>query len=134
MAPSDPDTKAQSPELPNPEAMQALIARAGEGPVVMLNLLKFKPEGGQEKYAQYGAAVAPLLGKAGGTIRYMGNPDELLIGSEAWDSLLLIEYPTRQAFLDMVTSAEYQAIQHLREESLVRSVLYATNPVVAPFD
>jgi uncharacterized protein (DUF1330 family) len=112
--------------------MQALIARAGEGPVVMLNLLKFKPEGGQEKYAQYGAAVAPLLGKAGGTIRYMGNPDELLIGSEAWDSLLLIEYPTRQAFLDMVTSAEYQAIQHLREESLVRSVLYATNPVVAP--
>ncbi len=34
-------------------------------PIFMLNALWFKPNGGKEKYAEYGAAVAPLLEKHG---------------------------------------------------------------------
>ncbi|MDP3940397.1 MAG: DUF1330 domain-containing protein [Deltaproteobacteria bacterium] len=124
-----PDGKSARPlETPNPEALQAFAARATEGPVVMLNLLKFKPDGGREMYARYGAAVMPLLQKAGGRIVYAGEGTERLIGSTEWDSVLLVEYPTRQAFLDMVLSETYRAIQHLRDESLERSVLYATDP------
>ncbi len=119
-------------EGPNAEAFQSLASRADEGPVVMLNLLRFKPAGGAEMYAKYGEAVTPHLRKVGGRVLYMGRPDELLIGSERWDSLLLVEYPTRGAFVAMVTSPEYQAIQHLRDESLERSVLYATNPLPVP--
>jgi uncharacterized protein (DUF1330 family) len=74
---------------------------------------------------------APLR-KVGGRVLYLGKPDELLIGRDSWDSLLLVEYPTRGGFVAMVASPEYQAIQHLRDESLERSVLYATNPVPTP--
>jgi uncharacterized protein (DUF1330 family) len=62
----------------------------------------------------------------------MGQPDELVIGHESWDSVVLVEYPSRGAFIGMVTSPGYQAIQHLRDESLERSVLYATNPLPTP--
>jgi hypothetical protein len=50
------------PEQVNPESLAAFGARAAEPtPVVMLNLHAFKPDGGQESYGEYGAAVAPLL-------------------------------------------------------------------------
>ncbi len=119
-------------ELPNPDQMEAFLARKDDGPVVMLNLLKFKPDGGAESYAQYGAAVAPLLEKTGGRSTYMGAAAELLIGTEDWDMMLIVEYPTRQALLNMITSDEYRAVQHLRDDAIVRSVLLATDPVAAP--
>ena len=43
--------------------------------------------------------------------------------------MLLVSYPTRQAFLDMVSSPEYQAIEHLRTDALVRSELRAMDAV-----
>jgi hypothetical protein len=57
---------AAAPEAPNEDGFADLMWRLGEGPVTMLNLLAFKPDGGQERYLEYGVAVAPLLEKAGG--------------------------------------------------------------------
>jgi hypothetical protein len=58
---------AAQPERISEDGFAAFSARAGDGaPVVMLNLLAFRPEGGKERYLEYGAAVAPLLEKAGG--------------------------------------------------------------------
>ena len=45
--------------------------------------------------------------------------------------MLLVSYPTRQAFLDMVSSPEYQEIEHLRSEALIRSELRAMDAVDA---
>ena len=50
----------------------------------------------------------------------MGAPAPALLGEDSWDLVVLVEYPTRQAFLDMIGSAEYQAIGHLRTEALLR--------------
>ena len=51
---------AAQPEQLNQEGFDAFRQRTEEeGPVVMLNLLRFRPDGGQERYAEYGAAVAP---------------------------------------------------------------------------
>jgi len=119
-------------ETLDPEAFQAFTARAQEGPVIMLNLLKFKPRGGEEMYARYAEAVLPFLQKCGARVIYMGRTAERLLGRDAWDSLILVEYPTRQAFIGMISSPDYQAIQHLRDESLERSVLYATDPAPIP--
>jgi uncharacterized protein (DUF1330 family) len=94
----------------------------------MLNLLRFKPDGGRERYEEYGAAVAPLLAKVGGRVAYMGEANPVVIGTESWDMVLLVEYPTRQAFLDMVGSGEYQAIAHLRTEALERGELHPLDP------
>ena len=118
-------TETPEPERLNQEGFAAFSARAGEdAPVTMLNLLRFKPDGGEERYAEYGAAVAPLLERAGARVVFLGEAAQPLLGEGSWDSVLLVEYPTRQAFLDMISSPEYQAIGHLRTEALEHGELY----------
>jgi uncharacterized protein (DUF1330 family) len=107
------------------EDLAAFTSRAGEGPVYMLNLLEFAGDGGAERYAEYGQAVAPLLEGVGGRPVFAGTPAEDLIGDGHWDLVVVVEYPTRQAFLDMVSSPEYQEIAHLRTEALLRTELRA---------
>lgn len=123
-------TETPEPERLNQEGFAAFAARAGEdAPVVMLNLLRFDPDGGQQRYAEYGAAVAPSLEKVGGRILWAGQPDSPLLGGEGWDLVALVEYPTRQAFLDMIGSAEYQEIGHLRTEALQLGELHPMDPL-----
>ena len=43
----------------------------------------------------------------------------------------MVEYPTRRAFLEMVTSPEYLEIAHLRTEALERSELHPLDPADA---
>ena len=71
-------------EALNPPAFDVLRRRAGEGPVLMLNLLDFKPGGGAERYAEYGEAVAPLLERAGARIVDAGTGGGALIGPSNW--------------------------------------------------
>ena len=113
----------------NDNALESLKRRAADGPVTMLNLLKFKPGGGWAQYARYAAATAPLLEKAGGKVAHLGKAAEEVIGTDNdWDLVLLVTYPTRGAFLSMVGSEAYQAIAHLRAEALTRSALVALDP------
>jgi uncharacterized protein (DUF1330 family) len=118
-------------DAPDPGAMAVFASRASEGPVYMLNLLEFLPDGGAERYAEYGTAVAPMLEKAGGRPVFAGRPAEHLIGEGSWDMVLVVSYPTRQAFIDMVSSPDYQEIEHLRSESLRRSELRAMDAIEA---
>jgi uncharacterized protein (DUF1330 family) len=117
-----------TPEAIREEGLADLLERAGEGPVTMLNLLAFKPEGGRERYLEYGEAVAPLLDKAGGRLVLQAPAAPALLGEQAWDLVLLVEYPTRQAFLEMIQSPEYQAIAHLRTEALTKGELHPLDP------
>jgi uncharacterized protein (DUF1330 family) len=121
-----PDT---GPEPLNPDGFAEFSERSGEeAPVVMLNLLAFKDQGGRERYEEYGAAVAPLLARVGGRIVFLGPSSPPLLGEERWDLAVLVEYPTRQAFLEMVGSPEYQEIAHLRSEALERGELHPLDP------
>ncbi len=123
---------AASPEPLNQGGFAAFSGRAGDGaPLVMLNLLAFKPEGGRERYEEYGEAVAPLLAKVGGRIVFMGAPAPPLLGEGSWDLVVLVEYPTRQAFLDMIGSPEYKAVGHLRTEALTKGELHPMDPAEA---
>ena len=113
----------------NKAGFAAFAERAADGkPLVMLNLLAFKPDGGRQRYEEYGEAVAPLLEKVGCRIAFLGEPAEALIGNGSWDLVVLVEYPTRQAFLDMIGSADYQAIGHLRTEALSKGELHPMDP------
>jgi uncharacterized protein (DUF1330 family) len=127
-------TAAAEAEPLNKDGFAAFAERAGDGrPLVMLNLLAFEPEGGRERYEEYGAAVAPLLEKSGGRIVFVGEPAAALLGEGSWDLVALVEYPTRQAFLEMIGSAEYQAIGHLRTEALTKGELHPIDPGEAAF-
>jgi len=122
----------EQPEELNQEGLAAFALRAGarDGtPVVMLNLIAFKPDRGQERYGEYAAAVAPLLERIGGRIIFAGSPAPALLGEDSWDLIALVEYPTRNAFLEMVGSQEYDAISHLRTEAVARSELHPLDQV-----
>ncbi len=114
------------PVDPTPEQVSRLVQEDTGGPVVMLNLLSYKPDGGRESYEAYGAKALPFLQEAGAEILFAGEAASPLIGEESanWDSVILVRYPSVQAFLDMVTSEDYQAITHLRTEGLDRAELH----------
>jgi uncharacterized protein (DUF1330 family) len=117
------------PEQLNQEGFDAFRRRAADDQaVVMLNLLRFDPNGGQERYGEYAAAVAPLLEKVGGRIVFAGETAPPLLGTQGWDLVALVEYPSRQAFLEMVSSPEYEAIGHLRTEALTMGELHPMSP------
>jgi uncharacterized protein (DUF1330 family) len=119
--------------MPTPEAMQKLAQAPETGKVVMLNLLKFRPGTGAASYNEYGRHVAKILEKIGARILFSGQVAQSVIGVDGdWDAIAIVEYPSRQVFLEMGMSAEYQAIHHFRDEGLERTELYAINPMAMP--
>ena len=111
---------------PTPETIQQLLQSPETGKVVMLNMLKYKSAAGAASYAEYSKRVGPMVEALGGRIIYAGPVAQTVIGSETWDAIALVEYPSRKAFLQMALSPEYQAIHHFRDEGLERTELYAT--------
>lgn len=99
------------------------------GAVVMLNLLKYA-DGGVASYAEYARRIVPFLERVGGEIVYVGDCDTALVAPEGWDwdAVLLVRYPSREAFSRMVADPEYQGITELRTQALDVAVLQATAP------
>ena len=115
---------------PTREQIAALAARPADAPVVMVNLLKFKQPGGLERYQQYGQGVAPDLERVGGQVRYGGAAPTVVIGEGErpwWDAILIVEYPSPAAFIEMVTDADYLKVHEHRAAALERGDLIATS-------
>jgi uncharacterized protein (DUF1330 family) len=115
---------------PTPEQFAALAARPAGAPVVMVNLLKFKAAGGLESYQRYGREVAPHLKRVGATVLYAGGAPAFVIGDSErpwWDAILVVQYPTPQAFIDMVTTEEFAKVHEHRAAGLDRGDLIATS-------
>ncbi|MEE1928549.1 DUF1330 domain-containing protein [Streptomyces sp. TRM 70351] len=100
------------------------------GPVVMLNLLRFR-DGGRDSYAAYAAELdATYLPRYGGKVLYAGEGSTALVAEDgqSWDAVLIVRYPSREAFSQMVADPGYQRVTHLRTEALSEAVLQATTP------
>ena len=112
-----------------PERIAAVLtARPADAPVVMVNLLRFKKPGGLERYLQYAQEAAPHLQRVGATIHYSGTVPAVIFGEGQqpwWDAILISEYPTPAAFIEMVTDADFP--HELRESALDRGDLIATS-------
>ena len=113
----------------NMEEFSRLAKNPGEVPVVMLNLIKFKSAEGQASYARYMKEAGKFVEGVGGKVLYLGKPEELLNGDETWDLIMLVQYPSRRAFLSMANNPDYLKIHRFREEGVERAVLYATDPI-----
>jgi uncharacterized protein (DUF1330 family) len=111
--------------LPTPEQMQAFSRLPDDSPVVMVNLLKFKPNGGEAEYAKYAAGVEPILKKLGAKVLFAGKCQLCLIGHADWDMVALVEYPRKKVLVQMAMSPEYRAIHPHREAGLQGQVNYA---------
>ena len=121
---------------PNPEQFRQLSESAESGPVVMLNLLKFKPqaddggESGASAYRRYGDAAVRMIEDQGGRLLWAGSADQILIGDpeQDWDQVLLVEYPSRKAFIEMVSKPQYNEAHKHREAGLERTIVVACTP------
>ena len=118
---------------PTGSDMKAFLAEDPDEPIVMLNLLRFA-EGGAERYDAYIAHFRSYAAKVGAQIVYFGarvGADRRRAGQD-WDAVLLVRYPSRRAFSDMVRDPGYQEGTHLRTEALTEAVLQPTTPRSTP--
>jgi uncharacterized protein (DUF1330 family) len=119
----------------NSEDLGTFMAQPEEGPVVMINLLRFKKqtesgESGAEVYGRYAQNARPFVAAVGGKLIWQGQPTHLIVGDDVdrWDKVLLVEYPTRAAFAQLVSNPEFQEVGKDRLSALEETVLIATTP------
>ncbi len=132
-----------SPTLePNAEQIRSLTSSPEKGPIVMVNLLRFKREAdgldagvsGAEAYARYAEAVAPFLERAGGRLLEAVVCEDSIIGpaQSEWDMVALVSYPSREAFLEMTSDPGYLEIHAHRVAALADSRLILSLPTEIP--
>ena len=79
-----------------------------DGPISMVNLLKFKEKAaykdgreteltGQEAYALYSRGVMKTLATVGGKLVFSGDVSRLMLGEveDLWDTVAIAQYPSR---------------------------------------
>jgi len=108
---------------PTGERIRELMGDETAGPIVMLNLLKFRaraqyPDGrkselsGREAYNLYGEAMRKVVEREGGRFVFMGEVKSLVIGAveDLWDVTALVEYPSSAVFARIASSPEVAEI------------------------
>jgi hypothetical protein len=131
--------------MPQPEQAKAFFFGEENGPMVMVNLLKFKDKAeysdgsnadwtGKQAYLVYGAAVQKCLELVGGRAVFSGDVTGLILGEveELWDMVALAYYPSPQAMMQMVGLPEYQGIEIHRFAGLKGQLNIRTAPGMMP--
>ena len=112
-------------------------------PVVMLNLMRFRERSldgdgsGWDAYLRYSALTVPMIKARGGTLLWTGNAEAVALGAEAgnqWDYVALVYYPTLAAFIDMMTSNDYETTSDPhRRNGCAEHVIIATRESYSKF-
>ena len=131
---------------PNDEQMRGFAEPGPDGPIYMVNLLKFRdraeyPDGretdltGEEAYMIYGRAVSQLLTQFGGGAMFNARVERLMLGEvdELWDRVAIAVYPSRAAMLDMMQSPEMQEIGIHRAAGLAGQLNIETCDAAGPW-
>jgi uncharacterized protein (DUF1330 family) len=126
---------------PSKEQFKEFRERTRPGPIHMLNLVRLReravyPDGraasGTEAYAAYGRDSLPVFGRLGGKIVWQGKFEWMLIGpaeGENWDHVFIAEYPSVEAFVEMIRDPIYrEAVKH-RQAAVADSRLIRLKPL-----
>ena len=127
-------------DLLNVKGLQALDPLA---PVVMVNLMRFRERSldgdgsGWDAYLRYSALTVPMIKARGGTLLWTGDARTVALGSQdrnEWDYLALVYYPSVAAFIDMMTSADYESrCDPHRTNGCAEHVIIATKEAYSKF-
>jgi uncharacterized protein (DUF1330 family) len=127
-------------ELLNIKGLNGLDRAA---PVVMLNLMRFHQRSldgdgsGWDAYLRYSALTVPMIKARGGTLLWTGNALAVALGVEQggqWDYVALVYYPTLAAFIDMMTSADYENLSDPhRRNGCAEHVIVCTHEAYSKF-
>jgi hypothetical protein len=133
---------------PTQESGRAFLARGLTGPVVMLNLLRFRevadysntshlaprePISGAAAYERYIEHTLPFLQASGGEVIFLGKGGTFLIGptDERWDAAMLVRQRSVGDFMAFASNPAYlEGIGH-REAALEDSRLLPLIETVA---
>ena len=125
---------------PTQAAGRAFMLRAIAGPVVMLNLLRFRdvadydgqpeltppqPISGAAAYDLYVAHSLPWLARSGGMVLYDGDGGDVLVGpeTEKWDRVMLVRQSSTDSFIAFADNPAYLAGLGHRRAALADSRL-----------
>ena len=121
------------------QVMQALLDQDIEGPVVMVHLLKFKPKAeyadgretdltGAEAYEVYRGEMVERVTAAGGRLVSSGVVRHLVLGEveELWDEVMAVEFPSKETFVEVISSPEMAESGAHRRAGLAGQLLIAT--------
>src|SRR5690349_18711209 len=109
---------------PTQESGRDFVMRGIQGPVVMLNLLRFRqtadysaspelspdtPISGADAFQRYIDHTLPYLRETGGDITFLGSGGAFLIGppTERWDMAMLIRQASVESFIAFANHAPY---------------------------
>ena len=114
-----------------------------QAPVVMVNLMRFRDRAldgdgsGWDAYLRYSALTVPMIKARGGTLLWTGDAKTVALGPQAgnqWDYLALVYYPSVAAFIDMMTSADYESrCDPHRHNGCAEHVIIATAEAYSKF-
>ena len=102
--------------------------------VTMLNLMRFRERSldgngsSWDAYLRYSALAIKLIKARGGSIIWTGRAEAVALGTpdaHRWDYVALVRYPSRAAFLEMMTSSEYAAANIERENGCAEHAIVA---------
>ncbi|MGY3620947.1 DUF1330 domain-containing protein [Bradyrhizobium sp. USDA 10063] len=127
-------------DLLNVEGLKALQPQE---PVVMVNLMRFRERSldgdgsGWDAYLRYSALTVPMIKARGGTLLWTGHASTVALGrpdGNQWDYLALVYYPAVSAFIDMMTSADYETLcDPHRRNGCAEHVIIATTEAYSKF-
>jgi len=106
---------------------------SGQGPVLMLNMIRFKDK--KIYFEQYIPAfnqVLQQLGIEGVSVKLVGEVIANIVADEGeqWDEIVLVEYPSFEAFKTIAQSDVYQQIANpLREAGTAELKLIMTRKI-----
>jgi uncharacterized protein (DUF1330 family) len=113
---------------PTEASLQQLSDQADDTPVIMLNLLRFRPRGDSTIYSLYGKDAAPEVKKVGSFIGYYGavvtDLDPALGFDASWDAVVMPVYHRRASYLALQRSSIYQLAIPYRSAGTSRRTLY----------
>ena len=123
---------------PMPEQIRTLLSGPEGQPVVMVNLLRFKPAAdapdqdvsGEGAYRRYADKMIAFVESKGGRVIWSGRVDSQVIGEggDFFHMVGLVEYPSRQAFLEIAGDPYVQEIGIHRAAGLEGQWLLAATP------
>jgi uncharacterized protein (DUF1330 family) len=122
------------PVEPSPEQiteMQAIAAGPDDGPLVMLNLNRYRDPAA---YARYGVVAQRVLDRVGGRILWHAPVAGTVIGEgeEHFDDVIAVWYPSAAAFLQLVADPELFGARQHRLEGLERAALLRCDGAAEP--
>jgi uncharacterized protein (DUF1330 family) len=115
-----------------------------QGPIVMVNLMRFHERSldgdgsGWDAYLRYSALTVPMIKARGGTLLWTGDAKAVALGPQAgnqWDYLALVYYPSVAAFVDMMTSTDYEThCDPHRRNGCAEHVIICTSEAYSKFE